>query len=242
MSWVLQDNYCINENLYSLEVPHFITTKKAGNMKNENNIISFFNNINKKFQKEIFDYKNFYRCIQTHSSTCHKITNKQKNNIIPNCDALFTSETLYALGIFTADCVPLFIVDKSNKVFALVHAGWRGAKDGIVLNMMNLLKQNYNTSDYIFVFGPHLKECCYEFGEEYKKDFNLVSRNVKGENKYFLNLENYIINQLLNLGIKENKIFKSNYCTGCNNDLFFSYRFNNKTDDRMLSGIGGKKY
>jgi polyphenol oxidase len=237
MLWVLQDNYCINEKLNSLKIPHFITTKKAGNMKNENNVISFFDNINKKFSKNIFDFKKFYRCVQTHSNNCYKITSFEKNNIIPNCDALFSEEKKITLGVFTADCVPLFIVDEYSKVFAIVHAGWRGAKDGVVLNTLECLKKDYGAKDYTFVFGPHLKECCNEFGEEYKKDFNLSLRNIRGENKYFLNLENYIINQLINSGTKKDKIFKSNFCTGCNNDLFFSYRFNNKTEERMLSGI-----
>ena len=37
-----------------------------------------------------------------------------------------------ALGVLTADCVPILVYDKRNKIIGCIHAGWRGALSGII--------------------------------------------------------------------------------------------------------------
>ena len=37
-----------------------------------------------------------------------------------------------ALGVVTADCVPVLIFDRNNKIVGCIHAGWRGAFSNII--------------------------------------------------------------------------------------------------------------
>ena len=49
-------------------------------------------------------------------------------------DALITGEQNIALGVVTADCLPILIHDEKNRVIATIHAGWKGLRDGIIEN------------------------------------------------------------------------------------------------------------
>ena len=42
------------------------------------------------------------------------------------------------LKIQTADCVPIFMVDKINRLIGLVHSGWKGTKNSIILSALNV--------------------------------------------------------------------------------------------------------
>ena len=44
----------------------------------------------------------------------------------PQADALVSACRGVALGIFTADCVPIFILDTETPAIGIAHAGWRG--------------------------------------------------------------------------------------------------------------------
>ena len=41
-------------------------------------------------------------------------------------DALITGSPGIAIGVFTADCLPLLLFEPEQRVAAVVHAGWRG--------------------------------------------------------------------------------------------------------------------
>src|SRR5713101_1034239 len=49
-----------------------------------------------------------------------------------NGDASITSRPGLLLGVQTADCVPILLVDPKKRVVAAVHAGWRGTLQRIV--------------------------------------------------------------------------------------------------------------
>ena len=46
-----------------------------------------------------------------------------------------------ALGVVTADCVPVILYDAKNKIIGCVHAGWKGAYLGIIKNTINKIKK-----------------------------------------------------------------------------------------------------
>ena len=59
-----------------------------------------------------------------------------------------------ALGVMTADCVPVIIYDAQNKIIGCMHAGWKGAFSGIVENTITKIKEiNSNNNLYASV-GP----------------------------------------------------------------------------------------
>ncbi|MFC1484979.1 peptidoglycan editing factor PgeF [bacterium] len=242
MSWVLKnDLYCVNSFFYDMNIPHCITTKKASNIRNPKFLERFLNTIKTEDFFCNWDNKPIFSGTQIHGDNIYEI---QKNIFRPgyvtveNTDALYSVNKDALMLVFTADCIPVFIISKDKKIKALAHAGWRGVFNNIVGKTIIEIKKKYFTSEFFVVFGPHLKKCCYEVGKEFQKFFKLDQFVIKGQRRFFLDMEKHLILKLKELGIKQTDIFKSNYCTGCNNDLFFSYRFDNKTDSRIGSFLG----
>ncbi|MCK7468395.1 MAG: peptidoglycan editing factor PgeF [Desulfosudis oleivorans] len=81
-----------------------------------------------------------------------------------NYDAMVTTRTNLAICIKTADCVPVFIVDRIKKVIAAVHAGWRGSALGISAKVVRLMQNSYDSQpqDLLAAIGPSIGPCCYE--------------------------------------------------------------------------------
>ena len=45
---------------------------------------------------------------------------------------MITNMNGIVLGVLTADCVPILIYDKKNKIIGCIHAGWKGVFKGII--------------------------------------------------------------------------------------------------------------
>ena len=59
-----------------------------------------------------------------------------------------------AIGVVTADCVPIILYDDKNKIIGCIHAGWKGAYSDIIKNTINKIKKlNSNNKIYASV-GP----------------------------------------------------------------------------------------
>ena len=73
-------------------------------------------------------------------------------------DALYTYDTRLALGIFHADCVPVFLFDKTKKWVAIIHAGMAGSLKRITeKSLQHLIKvEGSNPSDIYAYLGPSL--------------------------------------------------------------------------------------
>ncbi len=160
-----------------------------------------------------------------------------------NYDAIVTNRTGLAICIKTADCVPVFIADKVQKVIAVVHAGWRGTASGISAKVIRLMKNQYGSlpHDIMAAVGPSIAPCCYEvdsitadaFGAQKCKESFLFPQAMK--NKYLLDLPEANRRQLLNCDIPETNIELSGYCTMCNQDIFFSHRGSGGVTGRQIN-------
>lgn len=82
-------------------------------------------------------------------------------------DALSTSVGSIAVGVRTADCVPLLVADPESGAVAAIHAGWRGAVDGVVPRALEALVSRGSRPDaLIAAIGPHIRVASFEVGEE----------------------------------------------------------------------------
>lgn len=187
-----------------------------------------------------FNIDNLTSNIQIHSDIVNVIDSSNIGQKIEG-DALITNIKNVPLLVFTADCVPIAMIDKKNKAIAVVHAGWRGTYDRIVQKTLEQMKINYNTSvsDVVCVIGPSIGPCCYEVSEELVEKFNtnLTNSNEKfyiiEDNKYFLDL--WKINEYLlkSSEIAKENIINLNLCTSCKADEFHSYRKHKQTPKRI---------
>ena len=69
---------------------------------------------------------------QAHTAECVTVTRPWPDGERPRADAMATDRANVALGVLTADCAPVLLVDPEARVIAAAHAGWRGAVDGVL--------------------------------------------------------------------------------------------------------------
>ncbi|MFA5362497.1 MAG: peptidoglycan editing factor PgeF [Candidatus Omnitrophota bacterium] len=154
---------------------------------------------------------------------------------IPDADALVTDKKHVPLVILTADCLSIFLYDAKTPAIGLVHAGWRGTKERIAMNSVYFMHHYCGTDPggLSVFFGPALRKCCYEVGEEFR-DFFPHEVAEKDARLYF---DPAAANkkQLLDAGVRRENIRDCGVCTGCNPEEYFSYRKQGRECGRILS-------
>jgi len=86
----------------------------------------------------------------------------------PEADALVTNRPGVALGILTADCVPVLLADPQAGVIGAAHAGWRGAVDGVLARTVEaMIKLGAKAGTISAAIGPSIAPESYEVGEEF---------------------------------------------------------------------------
>ncbi|HLX06087.1 MAG TPA: polyphenol oxidase family protein, partial [Candidatus Binatus sp.] len=79
----------------------------------------------KRLRSKVPDLKLVARLNQVHGNVVHAATSDTAA-LRPSGDGLVTAEPGVMLGIFSADCVPILMVDAKRKIAGALHAGWRG--------------------------------------------------------------------------------------------------------------------
>ena len=83
----------------------------------------------------------------------------------PPADAVATAQPGRAVGVATADCVPLLLASARGEWVVAVHAGWRGLAGGVVETAAAFLRARRPEGGWVAVLGPHVGPCCYEIDE-----------------------------------------------------------------------------
>lgn len=156
-------------------------------------------------------------------------------------DALITDEPAKRIGVRTADCVPILLVDPVTHSVAAVHAGWRGTVADIAGRAVHSLAGEFGARAHNIhvALGPSIRVCCYEVGQEVASQFGSilpgVSYALDGPLKIDLIEANRRI--LVRAGIPAEQIYDSGLCTYCMPQEFFSYRREPHNPGRLLSFI-----
>jgi polyphenol oxidase len=79
-----------------------------------------------------------------------------------------------ALGILTADCFPVLLVDTKKKAVGAFHAGWRGTVKRIVEKGVGIMRLEFGSrpEDIHAAIGPGIQKCSLEVGEEVEDAFH----------------------------------------------------------------------
>ena len=184
----------------------------------------------------------------THLRYCRQVHGTDVINVIdqapptptlpPEADALITAQPDIALAIFTADCVPIFIVDVTTPAIGIAHAGWRGTLAQIAVNTLARMQTLFGTvaANCQIHLGPSIQKCCYTVSAELLTQFtdHFGSTVASGTN---LSLQSANVNQLVEIGLPTAAISVSPFCTACRTDLFYSHRAEDGQTGRMLSFI-----
>ena len=172
---------------------------------------------------------------QTHSNKTIIITRKNKNSKKFNSDALITNLEGIALGVVTADCVPIILYDIKNQIIGCIHAGWKGASSGIIENTVKKFKKLNSNNKIVASIGPCIGKKSYEVDLNFYKKFILKSKknakyfSKKNMNKRLFNLRKYVNDKLIKLNVKVDHV---NHDTFRENNRFFSYRKSQKLHEK----------
>jgi|TARA_B110000881_G_C18581321_1_gene521934 YfiH family protein len=194
-----------------------------GSQDNKKNILKNLNYVSHKMKVE---NDNLVLMNQTHSN---KVTEINKNNYKRkiNSDAIITKVKGLALGVVTADCVPVIIYDVKNKIAGCIHAGWKGALSGIIKNTITKIRK-LNSNNLIFAsIGPCLGKKSYEVDLNFYKKFLSISKknkiyfSYKNKKKKLFNLRKFIADKLMELNVNVDHVNHDTFKEKMN---FFSYR------------------
>jgi hypothetical protein len=152
-------------------------------------------------------------------------------------DALWTDRSGTAVGIVTADCVPILIAHETGRFVCAVHAGWRGSAARIAARTVRALvgATGCRPGELRAAIGPHIGPCCYEV------DLRVISaipeRSVYRATDHpdHAMLDLFALNQLqlVGAGIPMLRIERVGGCTACDPERYESYR-RERGSGRML--------
>ena len=146
------------------------------------------------------------------------------------------------LGIQTADCLPLLLVDPKRGLVAAAHAGWRGTAAGVARRALGALTaRGSRPGDVIAALGPGIGPCCYEVGDELRQAFGpkgaaFFRPGPNGKPRLDVRAANE--RQLLDAGLAPHAVHQLPDCTRCHPDLYHSYRRDGHGSGRMISFVG----
>jgi YfiH family protein len=157
-------------------------------------------------------------------------------------DALLSDQAGVRVGVKTADCVPILIVDPSTHVVAAIHAGWRGSAENIAAAAVRRMATRWGArpENLRAAIGPSIGACCYEVGPEVARRFeDWVPGLGSAQSPVHLDLPAINEAQLRAEGVAD--IWKSGECTFCTAKRFFSFRREREAAGRMVSFVGLQK-
>jgi polyphenol oxidase len=108
---------------------------------------------------------------QIHSDLIHCVDELPKEPLVG--DGLITRVPRILLGIQTADCLPVILVDTRQRAVGVFHAGWRGTVKRIVEKGVGEMRRYFGTMprNVKAVVGPGIRSCCYDVGPEVRLQF-----------------------------------------------------------------------
>ncbi len=169
---------------------------------------------------------------QVHGDQVRRVS--RIDHTLQEADALITDLTDVAIAIRTADCVPIFLYDPGSESIGLVHAGWRGTREGIVTKTIDAMVEAYGSDvgQIRVMLGPHIRRDQYEVSKDFVEYF--PGATVVTEGRVYLDLARANSQQLLARGVQAEKIFDCGICTFA--DMRYdSYRRQGTEAGRMLS-------
>jgi hypothetical protein len=170
-------------------------------------------------------------------------------------DGLVSNDPGVLLGVGSADCVPVLVIDRTRRAVGAFHAGWRGTVSRIVERGIDVMRSTYGSrpEDLQAAVGPSIGSCCYTVGEEVRQQFaeefsygtDLFHTDQLKDGSIQMKIDLWEANrrQLLSAGLTPANIVVVGECTGCATGLdgrrsYFSHRMDSGVAGRMLNVIG----
>ena len=170
-------------------------------------------------------------------------------------DGILSDKSNQNIWIYSADCMPIFLADKENRLISALHCGRLGLEKKIINNVINMMDKNGSDKKNIVVaIGPSIsrqnylvdENCFINFFKNANTDLpfdykeQLEKNNSKNlTNKLNLDLRKYAYKQLIDNKILPENIDISDLCTYELKDEFYSWR-REKINKRNWNFISSK--
>ncbi|MBI2352872.1 polyphenol oxidase family protein [Candidatus Dependentiae bacterium] len=158
-------------------------------------------------------------------------------------DFLITDMHRCGLIVLTADCLPIILYDVVKRVVGIVHSGWKGSVEGVVIAALSKMQKDYRSQvENVKVFyGASAGGCCYEVKDDFMQQFFLYDYAQKAfekrNNRLYFNNKMFVTLQLLSIGISLKNIYDEQVqCTICSFN-YCSFRREKNNADRQISMV-----
>ncbi len=167
---------------------------------------------------------------QVHGAGVAVVTEPVPMDRRPKVDGLVTDRPGLALGILTADCVPVLLADREARVIGALHAGWKGALAGIVAATVEAMQRLGARRDRIAAaIGPAIRQDSYEVGLDLMRAYNeadptnirFFAPSMRARHFQF-DLTGYVAARLALAGVE--RVEDTGADTRDDPERFFSYR------------------
>lgn len=152
----------------------------------------------------------------------------------PKADASVARAAGTVCAIQIADCLPVLLADRSGRMVAAAHAGWRGLAAGVLDNTLAAMNSaGVASSEIIAYIGPGIGPQSFEVGDEVRAAY--VEREPATANafvprlagKWLADLPGLARSALLRAGVSH--VCGGNLCTYSDPQRFYSYRRDGET-------------
>ncbi|MGS0687101.1 peptidoglycan editing factor PgeF [Nakamurella sp. GG22] len=162
---------------------------------------------------------------QVHGATVTTVTLRHGRpgpDPLPDTDGIVTADRGVGLAVLVADCVPILAADPVAGVIAAVHAGRRGAADGIAVRAVQQMITLGAAPERIDVLlGPAICGACYEVPRDMRDEVDAAlpgSACVTERGTPGLDLRAGLAAQLRENGVAA--VVVDPRCTATDQDLF----------------------
>ena len=110
---------------------------------------------------------------QVHSDLIRTVDHTHRSGSLPKGDGLITRQPGLLLGILSADCLPILVVDARQRVVTALHCGWRGTARRLAQKAVGRMQLMFGSqpADLRAAIGPGIRSCCYVVGAEVLDEF-----------------------------------------------------------------------
>jgi YfiH family protein len=180
-----------------------------------------------------YDAEHLFMLSQVHGGEVHEVSDHHDPQRVRDLqgDALVAAAGV-VIGVRSADCVPVLLVDPGSRQVAAAHAGWRGVLAGVVPAALERLATRTGTpvAQLRAAMFPHIRRCCFEVDDALAEQLAAAGPGAGqcvfqvDDGKPYVALDEILRAQLRAAGVPEANIEDVPGCTCCDPERFFSYR------------------
>lgn len=166
-----------------------------------------------------FDLENRFTAEQVHGGDIAEVQ-ATSPRWTPGVDGLMTNQPGLMLGIHTADCAPVYLVDPVRRAIALLHSGRKSTEAGITPHAVRRMAEVYGTKpdDLVVQIGPCIRPPLFE-----------------------VDIAAMIRRDAIAAGVPSSQVHDCGTCTGAAVDRYYSYRMEKGQTGRLLALLGWRR-